>query len=766
MSPNRTTSPGVLESVGEPGPRSQPLYRRRACNRCVVRKTRCNSQTPCRSCELVGVACTYSFITRQPPKRPLKVRTSHTPTSSHGPGRNSKRSDSVVGDGMEPHPNSHSPPSPIKVTVSTRNKPLLLPKLPQPLPSTTFSLTGNYPTPELSSVSMSLPLSPLSGSTGGFSQISTLNKGPMELDNSLHLTTTDSSSSSGSEDAQSALADQLQLLFTEGCHDKSPGSSTTPVYRQGHNSLFSRAHVDQLLTDLIQRIHHLSTLDVRAALHSEEETIYHPRLVRNMVAVFANQQARLHRQLYLERLWRKVLDQQVTPLTLNYILATSAAAFVQDQVSVDVRRRVALMYLDRVEALLMAEFDSPSLDTPYLLLGLGYACLMVKRNDKYVYYSSLAHRLMVQLGFHQVDEPRSTDGVEDSQREDQEARVPPPFKGGGSAAFRGLNNDDDELIREYKRRSFWEIVYFEDLSHCLFGVASSLSQLDVQVLPIDDRLLEKILRLDPADDHYPAILPGNRVTITGYSYMLEFHRLVGQVADLRSKAGKHAKEPGSIRYYYHLNGQLRCAYRQICHHAKFPSLGVDIYLQNPKHCVSLIMLHTCYHFVVIMANTRNWSLNHDVVHPEQDPECHRTAMTSADFIIQSCVPLFKRLPTNCFTPSIAGSTFAAAYCYLCALATFYQNSSPPDFADKEEPRRMVAVLRGLMQLLHSFGAYLSYADYLLTLLRQLFHRYRIPTTPDGLLPCLPSTPLVLPTQPSLPSSPPKRSVIPVHQLLN
>ncbi|KAJ1972625.1 hypothetical protein H4R35_004569 [Dimargaris xerosporica] len=432
-----------------------------------------------------------------------------------------------------------------------------------------------------------------------------------------------------------------------------------------------------------------------------EDQLYSPSLVRFLIAVFVNYQTRIFRDLYLERLYRKLAANKISPFALNCILAYGACLSRDQGVDASTRQRITGLYLDRADALLIGELERPSLDTPCLVSFLGAPSMTIMGDDRFMYYSGLARQLTMQLGFHLKRTTAHTLWHKSQYS---------PFVECGSSHC--VEDAEDELVEEYKRRTFWSMAIYNATICCLMGTSCVLTSEYIDAEPVDDTLIQRILTCDPAHDPYPSIVPGLSNAICGYPYLTDYVMLSAEVTQLRVRAQQH--DAVTIQDYYDLNGRLRAWYEHLPPHYHLPPLHHDhaTFLEDPAHYSSLFSLHGNFHMTVIFLNVYNWNAGPDTIRPEQDQLCHQIAMESADFFTTRCLPFFRRLPCQYHTLFVVVNYFAVALKYALALP----------FLTSAQHHQTQELITEYLTLLSEFTTYATYSQVFVRMVKDIADR--------------------------------------------
>ncbi|KAJ1982554.1 hypothetical protein H4R34_001662 [Dimargaris verticillata] len=808
----------------------QPLYKRRACDKCVSRKTGCDGKQPCTKCRNLGLSsCHYSAIRRQPPKRRIHSNPRHfspqkeialapTHLSTKTFGSNCLTEAAVT---PPQTPQEAKLPTPLATVPPQPNIMLAQPTMPG-------ALTATVPSPSALEAMSSLPPAPLAfptlphlpaetepsplaiaATTAGSTEqrpipVNVVTTGPdaaadfRPIDMSRSATEnhrkllsiseqlrclTNSLETEATRETTRALVPQsrfdarysstslvpdLDTCSSLSSHRLTP--TEKPVFRilshggswhrriEDRNSACQEQSQDQSRRSgqaSNNRYHH-SNSQARSqgssppylnnpyseqftlyftrisnstiTLKSEEEILYSPILVYSLITIFVNQQVRLYQKIYLERFYRKLHRREISPLALNFILAYGSSITIKDQLfHAYMRKNVAQIYFNRFCQLVMKEIECPSLESAYIIFQIGSIYTTFKDNSGYAFYLDLGKSLMHQMKFHLVDH---------GDARTNPMRLPQDYRESGKTNVR------DELLREYKRRAYWEITAFYNLINSMLGNPGTVGQNNVMVNAIDDRLLFKILHLPPEEDVYPPIIPGMRQTLCGYPGLTRFAYLSGEVANLRSRVRCEDPE-AALQYYFTLNEKLQSNHDELVHLYPLPLVvpnETDI-AQRPIHYTSIYLVHTNYHATVIMLNIHNWSIvgpgasaasAGQMFLPEQHPVLHQRGLDAADFITRHCFLFFKVLSPKYYTPVVSGSCFVALYKYVDTLRhlihrvdtefkTPVDGSHPgaPMQRDQidQEIRRLLTIIRDYYLFLDDMRDYVSYVKVYTAMMR-------------------------------------------------
>ncbi|KAJ1984523.1 hypothetical protein H4R34_000609 [Dimargaris verticillata] len=659
-------------------------YRRRACDRCVRRKIRCNGQEPCAKCQRANVDCRFGYIFRHPPKL------CQSPTHGSQPKkRNATKSSS------QPQQQRAQRPARKLQATSTRS-PTLLPM--------SLSTSTNH----------SVPATP-----------TTLDARPIHL--SSHVTRP---STPPSPPASQAVVPSIQprqdvvqyltaiidlLRISPPCGDTEPSTDedyswmtmrtrnqihTSIVHLPSLTTVIAQSRLDTLWSPqvsisaepILAPLLHFDQYDKfpspsRRLLKTEDDVIYHPVLVHSILATFVEYQIRIFKKLYFNRLLRKLTRREMQPLVFHFLMAFGTSLSLpgqNDNIPHAVRKCISHAYLERFNDLLTQALKSPTLETPYLTYMIATAVGSTQNSMNFLSYTEIGRRLMQQHHYHLVDLPSSKSSV---------STVP-------------ATPAEDEYTKEYKRRAFWEISALDSVVHCLSGMACKYHGQPIGVQPVNDQLIYEILTMDPDQDQYPVVLPGIRHAISGYEPLTELVHLAGDVANLRAKAQTHlyqgqqhaASLPGSGSQadkplpchrmpipadaqaaYYELNERLQRWYAELPQYYELPNYSkVDQSMleKYPMHYSSLCYIYSNFHMVTIFLNVHNWSLgspdsNPGLFLPEKDERCHRWALASANDFTRWCLPFVRRMPIQYLNAAIVCHVFASAMKYTLTLKDFW-----------------------------------------------------------------------------------------------
>ncbi|KAJ1973158.1 hypothetical protein H4R35_004261, partial [Dimargaris xerosporica] len=813
----------------------QPLYKRRACDKCVARKTGCDGKQPCTKCRNLGIStCHYSAIRRQPPKRrihsdsrryspqkEIALAPAHLSTKGFGSIRPTEATMTPPKTPQEaklptpiatapPHPSllpaqptvlgipvaTVPPPSALEAMPSLLPAPLACPTLPH-LPATTepSPLTTTAPTAG-STEQQPIPINAVNAgpdtatdfrpfdisqsATDNHRKLLSISEQLRCLTNSLETDATrettralvpqsrfdarysstslapDLDRFSGSSSHSLALTEKpVFRVFGQGgswrhrtegrdstCQDQNHGLSrrsnrvSNGEYYYPNSQARSHGNFPSYLSNPYSEqftLYFTRISNSTITLKSEEELLYSPILVYSLITIFVNQQVRLYQKIYLERFYRKLHRQEISPLALNFILAYGSSITIKDQLfHAYMRKNVAQIYFNRFCQLVMKEIESPSLESAYIIFQIGSIYTTFKDNSGYAFYLDLGKSLMHQMKFHLVDH---------GDARTNPMRLPQDYRESGTT------NDQDELLREYKRRAYWEISAFYNLINSMLGNPGTVGPNNVMVNAIDDRLLYKILHLPPEEDVYPPIIPGMRQTLCGYPGLTRFAYLSGEVANLRSRVRCEDPET-ALQYYFTLNEKLQSNYDELVHLYPLP-LAVpkeaDI-AQRPIHYTSIYLVHTNYHATVIMLNIHNWSIvgpgasaapASQMFLPEQHPALHQRGLDAADFITRHCFLFFKVLSPKYYTPVVSGSCFVALYKYVdtlrhlihrmntgCKTPAEGSHLGAPISHDQvdQEIRRLLTIIRDYYLFLDDMRDYVSYVKVYTAMMRTILSK--------------------------------------------
>ncbi|KAJ1978375.1 hypothetical protein H4R35_001929 [Dimargaris xerosporica] len=427
------------------------------------------------------------------------------------------------------------------------------------------------------------------------------------------------------------------------CSDSAPNHPQGPPVTLGALLNYLRATYQARDASFAVPIPQVSTMSLsRANPKSEEEQIYHPLLVVSLMAVFVDRQIRLWRKLQLQRLHRKLLKGTLSPFTLNAILTLGASLARFNHNDLQARMGAIKTYFDRVDAHLPRELEHPSLECPYLLSLLSGIAKVVRVDEKFLYYSGLAKNLMLQFNMHTVDSPTYM------------ADAAPPVSAAGTLStvattiqaqphYASPAVTDNELTKEFKRRVFWTIATYDNLLACMLGLPPGLKTGTYWVKPINDSLLEQLLKCDPRDDYYPAIIPDTSQTLMGYPNILPFSALLTQVSQLRMQA--HDNATMNITPYHRLNRQLQAWYHSLTPPFTLPDrcpTGIEL-AEHLVYYESIYLLHTTYVIVVILLNIGDLLPVQTSFQPAQDPQCHQWGLDASHLYTTRIFPFYQEV---------------------------------------------------------------------------------------------------------------------------
>ncbi|KAJ1970712.1 hypothetical protein H4R35_005704 [Dimargaris xerosporica] len=705
---------------------TQQLYRRRACDRCVARKTRCDSQNPCQSCASACQSCNYSFIKRHPPRKRAsqrKLAPSTKPVLAPRPLVSCDRGQAVA-------------PALTKTSASLA---LVIPAaIPSPESYATHSLVtpqassspGGAPRQELTAtataVSSAEPVHPLAEA----SLVQGWERAGQEWDRFSDL-----------------LARMIQAFKEHQITDDTSALMDVDASVDSNQALArqEKRHAEHIVEDFhyqfIEYLQYLGATNQRPKaanffhgalgpgwphwmlmnpqphmfqLQSSEDHLYNKCTVFSFVSTYIGQQIRAYHLPYFQRLWRMIERNTISPFALSVILCVGAASTIHNSLTLNTRQRIHQMYLERCDAMFSRQTENPSLETPYAIFLCAGSCLAVKNTNRFVYYLSMAIQLVSQLHFYICDLPN---------RPVAPLAVPKvPGRPASTDESEWYYSPDDPLVLEYQRRTLWDIVYSDVLTNCFMGTSSSLTKPYLAVGAIDDRLVEKLLNLDSANDPYPAMVPALRVMVCGYAYMNDFQYLAIQVTNLRARAQEHVFER-DIAQYRTLAFQLATWYDRLQENMPFPtSLAVvdQMVRLDPTRLGSILLTYGIYHSYMLFLTCHNWNAGYGVIRPELDPECHRFGMASAAFITNTVMPFLVRLPTHHFPILMMVPAFCAALKYILVLA--HDKGSGFDYYAYEDT---LARITAHMQFLESLQEIAYYANFCRSQLKQCLEVYQI-----------------------------------------
>ncbi|KAJ1911421.1 hypothetical protein IWQ60_010142 [Tieghemiomyces parasiticus] len=689
---NQETAPS------ETRPTKALKYRRRACDRCVARKTGCDGNEPCTNCQQAGCdnLCVYSHIARQPPRKLGRrlVSSGHAPVPLRAVPYNlsDRHRPALVTQGQPPQPLPLPPvssSSPLYESSASPKIPSVRSDSDSPVVQPRHGAGGiPVPAPPLTAPSLASPPPPRS--------FSLPNRDPMRITSLLAETEHDGSpddpwniTSSSSPDTYAAstltIIDALVAYYTN------------PYQHMSMTFFIS----DRLATEFsqVQRIDR--------SLKTPEDTLYSPALVRPLLALYVMHQVRIFCQPFLQRLYRKLDRGEISPASLNFMLCYGTCVVSESYMSLENRRAFSLAYLERLDHLSLTQLsDESALDIPLVLFLISRVHAFQKTSAGYVQFIALS-------------------GLEDDRPADPR---------------QALHYD---LDREYKRRTFHEVTSLECYASAFLGVPPTVNIRFTRVKPISDTLLYKMLTLPPEDDIYPALVPGMSHSVSGYPVFIELTDIAYDVCHLRARLPPVRLEDVDLQPYLTLNRRLDDLYPAIerqfpldttaaytvaatSHHSRMMSSGSSSPLAgnpppttttttdtvNPPHdnavyAAGQCMIHSIFHLTRVFLNVHNWAFGPRAFRPESYPVLREAASASVDHFTLHCLPYLQRLPVQGHSLVTSMALNMICFWYIHRLPYHYHHHSRTDAAH-QQIRRDWAVIHRYRAYLDEFEPFVQY----------------------------------------------------------
>ncbi|KAJ1971276.1 hypothetical protein H4R35_005360 [Dimargaris xerosporica] len=551
LSQPELTAPAVVPA------KPKSLHRRRACERCLKSKIKCDGNEPCARCHRLKRACQFGYINRQPPKR------------SSGCAYESTLS-------VDTQELSSDGPQPLERHSLYNQAVDRLRELTERLESLMLNM---FAAPGSPAWDCSPPLFPPSPSS-----------------------------------LASASASPPNLM-------------SSPI--QG-------AAIPQLLKEIESYYHPPQELD------SLEQILYHPQVISGLLTTYVNFQARIYRAEYGQRLFQKVFEGKLSPFVLNCVLAVSAPSHDVPFNTPLTPRELGSHYLKRAEEQLLNYVENISLDTFHGITYLSAASYVLNDDDKHVQYSTLLSRTVAKLGLDKIDAPTATTA--------------------GSA---------DPLMDECRRRAIWTHIHCEAFVSLLLGTAPLLCGDQIQVDPVDDRLYQQVLTVDPQKDRYPVLTSSLGEMLYGYPISISMVKIMFKISKLRATATCPLNEV--VDQYRDLNHQLDRWYdelNQVCLRPDETLTDNELF-SNPVHYTACMNMYSSHFMNVVQLNTQHVFAGPDMTRPEDDPECLERGIAAANAFVEKCFPFYKRLPAKYFGywGTITTFTIALKFVFLLDQAT-------------------------------------------------------------------------------------------------
>ncbi|KAJ1973586.1 hypothetical protein H4R35_004039 [Dimargaris xerosporica] len=670
-----------MQKKPPPKPLAKPrkrINRRFCCDRCNDKGESCDGQRPCSQCTSAGLACHYSVTiwqlaksTSKPtapgaPKATIRSRPSEptTPTSAKPPAITAARA-------------SHAPAYP---TANATSEPLenVLPDA---------GLEAELDVQKMREAQrrikeLTLKLDAISRCMTHPSDAGT--EPPITLPVVALATIDCNVRPSWAQDAYTAILAAINSTIADFClkHGQSAVLTTRDLMsRYARLSIFSN----------------VSPLSVR--LKSEEERLYDPQLVYPMLALYMKRNTRVYTKFLLIRLYRKLDVNAVDPFFLNAALAFIAPYYLHpaledywrptsyeeasDAVAPDPAAQMACprnagrAYEERAEALLMDAMEAPSIDRLYALMTLTGSIMSYGGNSpKKLSVFSLCRHMVIKLRLHLVDSPIRDDqrypklGLPTSSTHSSpvasaaavavtslpepglQSPNSPPCSPSLMVPPRRLDRDcltsssdaalsdhddenDNELMREFKRRTMWFVGFIDNMISLSLSLAPGFPMKYMKVNAIDDRIMQTLLDLDvsspalattshsgpgsspiPVVDPYPILVAPTDESLWGYLDSPIILRLLSKAAKVKSRT---LFSPSSKQRYHDLNLRFIQWYSNLPPHAAFP-MEVDLSNHDSYAYTSCIVgTHLQYHLAIIMFNTKSYSVPERSAYSQSHP---------------------------------------------------------------------------------------------------------------------------------------------------
>ncbi|KAJ1982630.1 hypothetical protein H4R34_001649 [Dimargaris verticillata] len=377
-------------------------------------------------------------------------------------------------------------------------------------------------------------------------------------------------------------------------------------------------------------------------------------------------------------------------------------------------RNAGRAYEERAEALLMDAMEMPSIDRLYALMTLTGSIMSYGGDSpKKLSVFSLCRHMVIKLRLHLVDSPIRDDqrypklGLPSSSTHSSplasaaaatitsspepglqspssppcspSLMVPPPHRLGRNSL--ALSSDagcsdhddenDDELMREFKRRTMWFVGFIDNMISLSLSLAPGFPMKYMKVNAIDDRIMQTLLDLDapsptlatashhgpssspfPTVDPYPILVAPTDESLWGYLDSPIILRLLSKAAKVKSRT---LFSPSSKQKYHDLNLRFIQWYSNLPPHAAFP-MEMDLNNHDSYAYTSCIVgTHLQYHLAIIMFNTKSHSVPERKAfsesHPfgsddgmsgsssDSDPDDSPYCIDSIDYMYQGPIPM-------------------------------------------------------------------------------------------------------------------------------
>ncbi|KAJ1927078.1 hypothetical protein IWQ60_003231 [Tieghemiomyces parasiticus] len=408
----------------------------------------------------------------------------------------------------------------------------------------------------------------------------------------------------------------------------------------------------------------------------DDERLYDRGVVHPLIYIFAERAIIRRRDEYARRLIRKVERGEMPPILLNVMLAYATNLSNHRVRGFSSVAATSAAYAQRAEDGLFTAFEEPNEDMVVSLFLLVMLMVVGNNVQKLQSLGSMFSNLVIAKRWHQIDAENYVDDddgrlgagaatnpfdtmnvvrvqVDEGTPEPWAATSRPIHGRGGSLS----PPDRLELRREFRRRVAWLILY-ADAKASFLQLLPPIFDLDiVQLRPVDNALVDRVLALSPDEDDFPCIAAPLGEFFAGYEEIGHFVTYLHRVCDLRvyptqPPPGENRPSPvAPIDVYRGLSEEMTSWYARLPPHlvTRQPEVGQSYPDLRAIGFSNLMAFHAQYHAAVIILNSPR-SLGADEmlagVDPFDDPVCRQYALDSAQYVLDTILPVFQALPAR------------------------------------------------------------------------------------------------------------------------
>ncbi|KAJ1924543.1 hypothetical protein IWQ60_005134 [Tieghemiomyces parasiticus] len=408
----------------------------------------------------------------------------------------------------------------------------------------------------------------------------------------------------------------------------------------------------------------------------DDERLYDRGVVHPLIYIFAERAIIRRRDEYARRLIRKVERNEMPPILLNVMLAYAANLSNYRVHGFPSVAATSAAYAQRAEDGLFTAFEEPNEDKIVSLFLL--VMLMVVGNNVHKLQSlgSMAANLVIAKRWHQIDADNYMDDDDsrlgagaatnpfdamNAARTKVNQGTPEPWATGEYPVHRPVASlsplNRRELRREFRRRVGWLILY-ADAKASFLQLLPPIFDLDiVRLRPVDNALVDRVLTLSPDEDDFPCIAAPLGEFFAGYEEIGRFITYLHRVCDLRVyptqlPPGEH--RPSSVApidVYRGLSEEMADWYARLPPHleTRQPGVGQSYPDLRPIGFSNLMAFHGQYHAAILILNSPRTPNADGVVvgiDPFDDPVCRHHALASAQYVLNTILPVFQALPAR------------------------------------------------------------------------------------------------------------------------